>query len=226
LLFLLGTYFPYVADREFHLAIASKKQAAAEDHLLKALSYNPYQPYYRFYFIRPLIDAKPNLSRERWMAVVATLDKSIALNPEEYEFHLYKARVLRNLLLQDPSNPKLYSSAVSAYQNALDCSPYNVFLRLEFASFLAHFGHYNQAASEAQKCLEQEPAFLNCRLFLVEMLLELNRGVEAKAQYARFQQDIVRYQKDLTDTTSSYVRELLTVNQKQKQKLEELIRPF
>jgi O-antigen ligase len=220
-LFLFFVNFPYIADHEFYLATRSQNREAANNHLVKALRYNPYQPYYRFFFLRQIVDAKPNVSDQKWTNILVLLNRAIELNPQEYQFYLYKARVLR-ILIQNTKSLRLYPDTVSAYQNALGCNPYNVFLRLEFASVLARFGRYDLAESEAKKSLELEPAFLNARLFLTEVLFKLNRSEEAKAQYNRFETDVARFQGLLAIAPNSYIRELLTVNQQQKEKIEQL----
>jgi O-antigen ligase len=221
LLFAFCVYLPYRADREFHLALTSVQPQEKEKHLTNALRYNPFQPYYRFIFIRNIVDARPQLDPARWMSLSLLLDQSIALNPLESEFYKYKARISCLLLQKNPSL-KDYSDAISSYQAALDCNPFNVFLRLEFASFLFQLNRYDIAKPELEKILQLEPAFLNARLLLIATLLKTNHLDEAKTQYSRFLKDMERLRNEAAYPTSDYVRLLLRVNPQQKQKVMEL----
>jgi hypothetical protein len=223
LLFAFCVYFPYRADHEFQLALTSVLPQDKERHLTNALRYNPYQPYYRFVFIRRIVDAKPPLDSSRWMSFSLLLDQAIALNPLEFEFYEYKARISR-LLVERSRSLTDYSTAVSAYQSALDCNPFNVFLRLEFASFLFQLNRYDTAKPELEKILELEPAFLNARLLLTVILLETNHLDEAKIEYSRFLADQERLRNEATYPPSDYVRLLLQVNPQQKQRVLELFK--
>jgi len=223
-LFIFGVYLPFRADQEFQLAIHSSDTKEADRHLANAVRYNPYQPYYRFTFIRTIVDANPRFDEKKWMAISLLLDDAIALNPLEYEFYLYKARVSR-IMLEKDRTLALYSTAVSSYQNALDYNPFNVFLRLEFASFLARLQRYDIAESQARQALEMEPAFLQARLLLVEILLETKRIEQAKSEYARFQKDDLRYRRHAAYAPSTYVRTLLQVDPQRKQRIEERLKP-
>ncbi len=225
LLFVLGCYLPFQSDREFYRALRSKDLQEADKHLSAAIRYNPYQPYFRFVFIRKIVDRKPELDTHRWLTIVSTIDRSIALNPLEYEFYVYKARIFR-ILLEKNINLRYYSSAVSAYQTALDYNPYNVFLRLEFASFLYKLKRYNLAEREVRTTLEAEPSFLNARIFLTEILLTTNKPEDAKKEYAAFLDYHKRFGGIVDSPPSPYIRSLLQVNAIHKQKVEELLKAY
>jgi hypothetical protein len=223
LLFVIGCYLPFQAHREFYLAARSQTLQEADQHLSKAVLYNPYQPYYRFFFIRRIVDSNPNWNTPQWLNLVSLLNQSIALNPVESEFYLYKARIFRKLL-QKESTLGYYSSAVASYQTALDYNPYNVFLRLEFASFLYQIKRDSLAEIEVRKALEAEPVFLNARLFLVEVLLKRSDLEKARNEYALFLDYARRYGGSPEKAASKYIRYLIEVNQKQKERLETLLK--
>jgi tetratricopeptide (TPR) repeat protein len=223
LLFVIGCYLPFQAHREFHLAARSSTVQEADQHLLKAVRYNPYQPYYRFFFIRRIVDSNPDWDSSRWLNLLSVLNQSIALNPVESEFYSYKARILRKLL-QKELTLEYYSSAVASYQTALDYNPYNVFLRLEFAAFLYQIKRNSLAEIEVRKALEAEPAFLNARLFLTEVLLKRNDLEEAKKQYALFLAYYRRYGLSPKRAPTRYIRSLIEVNEKQKERIETLLK--
>ena len=218
-LFVIGCYLPYQAHKEFQLAAVSRTPEELEKHLSNAVLYNPYQPYYRFFFIRKIVDSNPNWESIRWSNLLLSLNQATDLNPVEYEFYLYKARIFRKLL-QKESNLRYYSSAVASYQTALDYNPYNVFLRLEFASFLSQINRDALAETEVRKALEAEPVFLNARLFLIELLLNRNESDEARRQYHLFLDYHRRYGYSPGATPSPYERSLLEVNEKQRERIE------
>jgi tetratricopeptide (TPR) repeat protein len=222
LLFVFGCYFPFRAHQEFELAVASKNVAEADQHLSKAVRYNPYQPYYRFVFIRKIVNANPKLDAVRWLNLVSLLNEATALNPLEYEFYLYKARIFRKLL-QNKSTLRYYSLAVASYQTALDYNPYNVFLRLEFASFLHQIRRDSLAEVEVRKALEAEPVFLNAHLVLADVLIASGQLSEARKQYARFLEYHTRYGRSPEKAPTQYIRSLLEVNHKVKERVENLL---
>jgi hypothetical protein len=223
LMLVLGIYFPYRAHKEFSLAASATAPEQTAQHLASAVRYNPYQPYYQFFFLRRAIDSKPDWPSARWFHAISVLDQSIDLNPLESEFYLYKARVYRRMLAK---SPKLmyYSSAVSSYQAALDYNPHNVFYRMEFASFLFHIDRPKLAESEIRKALEAEPAFLAARLLLAEILFSRTSSKEARKEYSKFLAYYQRYGGGNKSQRSPYIRSLLEVNIKQKQRVEELLK--
>ena len=223
LVFVFGAYLPFRAHLEFNRAVQAKNNEKVNEHLASALRYNPYQPYYRFYFIRKLVDARPAWEPSRWLSLLSLLDQSIELNSQEFDFYVYKARIYR-LLLEKEQNLQYYSAAVSCYQTALDHNPFNVFLRLEYASFLNRLDRSDLAEDEAKKILEAEPAYLNARLFLTDVLLTKNRTAEARKEYAAFLEYYEKYRQAANYSPSSYVRSLLHINRKQKERVEDLLK--
>ena len=221
--YIFGVFLPFQADKEFHRATRSKTPQEADTHLAKAVRYNPYQPYYKFVFLRRIIDAKPDWDINRWLNVLELIEEAIRLNPLEYEFYLYRARTYRVLLGKD-LNLRYYSSAVSSYRTSLDYNPHNVFLRLEYASFLYRLNRPQLAEMEVRRTLESEPAFLNARLFLTEVLLSMNSSEEARRQYAAFLDYNRRLQNVARNPSSSYIRSLLEVNEQEKKKVEDLLK--
>ena len=223
LIFVFGVYLPYRSHKEFQRAAESRTLTEANEHLLNATRYNPYQPYYRFFFIRRIVDSRPSWETSRWLNLISHLDEAIQLNPLEFDFYLYKGRIYRILLEKEPKLA-YYSAAISAYQNSLDLNPFNVFLRLEFASFLTRLQRYELAESELVKILEAEPAYLNARLFLADVLIARQRHQEAETEYQKFQSYHERFRQNANYSQSQYVRSLLQVNRKQKMRVEALLK--
>jgi O-Antigen ligase len=214
-----GVYLPFQAHREFQKATAAKDFKTSEAHLAKALRYNPYQPYYRFTLIRRIVDAKPQFDSSKWLLLVSLLDQSIRLNPTESEFYRYKARILQ-FLLEQKRTLAFYSSAVSAYQSALDYNPYNVFLRLEYAAFLNRFSRFHLAEQQIRKALEYEPVYLSARLFLVDVLLSEAMFEQARREYLKFEEYNNRF-KSFAARSTSYSYLLLKVDPQFKKRVEE-----
>lgn len=223
LIYVFGVLLPFQADKEFHRAMHSKTPEEADTHLANAVRYNPYQPYYKFVFIRRIVDARPAWQTQKWLNVVQLIDEAIQLNPLEYEFYLYRARTYR-LLLEKDLNLGYYSSALSSYQTALDYNPHNVFLRLEYASFLYRLNRQGLAEMEVRKTLESEPAFLNARLFLTEVLLSKKSSEEARKEYSAFLNYNRRFRNEAINPSSSYIRSLLEVNEQKKKRVEDLLK--
>lgn len=221
--YVFGVFLPFQADKEFHRAIHSRTPNEKNTHLANAVRFNPYQPYYKFVFIRQIVDARPPLDRQKWLNVVQRIDEAIQLNPLEYEFYLYRARAYR-LLLEKHQNLEYYSSALSSYQTALDYNPHNVFLRLEYASFLYRLNRKGLAEMEVRRTLEREPAFLNARLFLTEVLLSRKSSEEARKEYSAFLKYNRRFRNEAINPSSSYIRSLLEVNEQKKKRVEDLLK--
>ncbi|MCI0604721.1 O-antigen ligase family protein [bacterium] len=223
LVYVFGVFLPFQADREFYRALKSSTPQETDKHLASAVQYNPYQPYYKFVFIRKIVDSRPNLDTHKWLNLLKLIEEAIQLNPLEYEFYLYRARIYRVLLEKD-LNLGFYSGVVSSYQTALDWNPHNVFLRLEYASFLYRFNRQGLAEIELRKTLEREPAFLNARLFLAEVLLSRNSSEEARKEYLAFLNYNKRFRNEAANTSSSYIRSLLEVNEQKKKRVEDLLK--
>ena len=223
LLYVFAVLLPFQADKEFYRALRSSTLQEADNHLANAVRFNPFQPYYKFVFIRRIVDARPPWDTQKWLNVLQLIDEAIQLNPLEYEFYLYRARAYRLLLEKDP-NLLYYSSAVSSFQTALDYNPHNVFLRLEYASFLYRLNRQGLAEMEVRKTLESEPAFLNARLFLVEVLLSGKNSEEARKEYSAFLNYNRRFRNEAINPSSSYIRSLLEVNEQKKKRVEDLLK--
>ena len=220
--FIFVVLFPYLADRQWYLLARSTTTQEAEIHLRKAVRYNPYQPYYRFTLIKWVVDSNPQLKREQWASIVNSLNEAIRLNPLDANFYLYKAKAFRQQLVQTESL-NFYSLAVSSYHAALDRSPYNVFLRAEFALFLMQAGRLDLADAELHKILDAEPAYLNARLLLAEVHWKNHNIEKGRAEFQK-EEELERRYRDLARSTQDrYMKKLLSVNSPSKQAIKKML---
>lgn len=220
--FVFFVFFPYVADWQFRAAARSSDPMTADAHLQKALHYNPYQPYYTFAFLKRIVDAEPKIPPARWEALIASLDRSIQLNPIDSDFYVYKAKILR--ILGDSTGQQAYNSqAISAYLLAIYHSPYNVFLRIEFAYFASRTGRLEEAEAQLVKILEMEPAYLNARLLLAEVKYKMQDAPGSRMEFARAESDEKRYRAYRPIFNPKYIERLLHVNPTYKEEVKKLI---
>jgi O-antigen ligase len=221
-IFLFAIYFPYRADLEYRAYTKSKNAQEAARHLNASLRFNPYQPYVAFRPIQRIIDVRPKLKTEQWLDIAKKLDHSIELNPFEADFYIYKAKIYR-ILLEETGNSKYYPNALVNYQLAIQYSPFNVFLRIDYAYFEVKIGNLNKAESELNEILKLEPAYLNGRLLLVEIYLKQGNYEAAKKQYLEVERLEQRYAALRDSVDEPYMRKLLTVDTTYKNKLKDLI---
>lgn len=219
---LFAVYFPYRAHQEFQAYLKSHNSEEAEKHLRAALKFNPYQPYSSFVPIRRIVDAHLKLKPEQWLSVAKKLDHLIELNPFEADFYAYKAKVFR-ILLQDTQNPKYYQETVSNYQLATQYSPFNVFLRTEYAFFEEKLGNLERSETELKEILRLEPAYLNARLLLAEIYYKQSKYEEAKKEMEEVENLEKRYANLKYSITEPYVTKLITVDKTYKSELKSLI---
>lgn len=220
-LFLIyGVYFPFRAHTEFEHALKSNDDVSAEKHLKNALYYNPFQPYYRFTFVKRVVDSRPtNLASSQWLFLIQVLDDSIRLNPEESNFYLYKAKCW-NYLFQKSPVLQYYSNAVSSFQAAIERDPYNPFLQLEFSAFLLlHEKNLSLSETHARRAIELEPAYLNAHLLLSEILFTEKKTAEARESFQQLEFLEQKYKGFLSPYSDSYTQKLLTLNEKHKEQL-------
>jgi hypothetical protein len=221
-LILFAVYFPYRAHHEFQAYLSSRNAEQADKHLRAALKFNPYQPYSRFVPIRKAVDAHLKLKPEQWLSLAKTLDRLIDLNPLEADFYVYKAKIFR-ILLQDTQNPKYYQETVSNYQLATQYSPFNVFLRSEYAFFEEKLGHFERSETELKEILRLEPAYLNARLLLAEVYFKQGKHEEAKKEIREVEELEKRYADLKYSIDGPYVTKLITVDKAYKSALKTLI---
>ncbi|MCI0612758.1 O-antigen ligase family protein [bacterium] len=221
-LFLFAVYFPYRAHQEARAYAKSRNAAEAEKHLKAALKFNPYQPYTEFVPIRNMVDARLKLKPEQWLGIAKRMDHLIELNPLEPDFHIYKAKIFR-ILLEDTQNPKYYQQAIYCYQLAVQQSPFNVFLRIEYAYFEKRLGHLERSESELKEILRLEPVYLNARLLLVEVLFKQGKYEAAKKELQEVERLEKRYTYLKFSVNEPYVRKLIAIDNTYKKQLENLI---
>lgn len=220
--FIIAVLIPYLADLEFKSAVEAKTVAEARRHQMIATRLNPYQPYYTFHFMEPVINNHPDLGVPAWQSALPVLDSLIALNPLEPDFYVGKARVLR--ILYDKTGQVAYAIDVAAaYQEALNCVPTNVFLQGEFADFEKRLGHYSLAIATMQKVIELEPAFINARYVLAELRFQTSDVAGARREFEEGKALEKRYLNYRLRSDDRYSRRLLSVNTSYRQKVEDLI---
>ncbi|PWT91455.1 MAG: hypothetical protein C5B54_05255 [Acidobacteria bacterium] len=220
MLFLFCIVAPYAADYEYHKALHATQEPDARKHLERAVKLNPFQPYYKFFFVSRVVDARPTVEPSKWLNALVALQESIRLNPLESDFYVYKAKIY-SILLDSTQNRSYFLDAVSAYQDAINRSPYNVFLEAEFANFLLHWERPELSEAVLHKILEQEPVYLNARLLLIQNLLQQKKIEEAQQQYEVLKKYIERYKNYVS--VQPYVIRLLQLDSTYKQKVESLM---
>jgi hypothetical protein len=213
-----AVFIPYKSDLQFRLSLRTPDLAQSDAHLKKAMTLNPYQPYYGFSRVKRIVDARPNIGPERYSSLVSYLKELEKLNPLEPDFLVYQAKILR-ILLDETGEQPFYPEAVSAYSSAIDLNPYNVFLRAEYAFFEWRRGNLRRANSELNSILNLEPAYLNARLLLAQVLWRQGDVAQAKYQYQEVQRLASKYREPAYSVNESYVRKLLQVDSKYKEEV-------
>ena len=208
LVFTFCIYLPFISDYEFKQALKATDPELVEQHLQKARRYNPYQPYYQFVFASRLVNSGTDLTAAQLQEVLESLNESIHLNPLESDFYAYRAKIYRKLYEKTQLQPYL-QEAIMNYQAAIEHSPYNVFLRAEYAHFLTRIGRYEPATLELSAVVEMEPAYLSARYLLAETKFRAGDVAGAKKALAEADQSAVRYKSHLKTTNQSYTRGLL-----------------
>jgi O-antigen ligase len=221
-LFLFAVYFPYRAHLEARAYGQSRTPKEAQEHLRAAIQFNPLQPYTSFVPIRRIIDARPELKTEQWIKLAKEMDHMIALNPLESDFYIYKAKIYR-ILLEKTGESKYYPNAISNYQMAIQYSPFNVFLRVDYAFFEAKLGHLKRAESELKEILKLEPAYLNAGLLLSDIYLKEGQYEDAKRQFNEVESMQQRYAELKNNIDEPYLKRLLQVDEAYKNQLKNLI---
>jgi tetratricopeptide (TPR) repeat protein len=221
-LFLFAVYFPFRSFQEDRAYVSSRDPREAKKHLEAAIKFNPYQPYTAFTPIRKTVDARPKLTSEQWLVLSSNINHLIELNPVEPDFYVYKAKIFR-ILLEETRNPKYYQEAVYYYQSAFQQSPFNVFLRIEYAYFEKQLGHLERSESELKEIVRLEPAYLNARLLLAEICFRQGKHEAAKKELQEVERLEKRYKNLQSSVNEPYVRKLITVDNNYKNQLKKVI---
>jgi tetratricopeptide (TPR) repeat protein len=220
--FLFAVYFPFRAHLEARAYNQSRTAEEAQKHLRASMRFNPYQPYIAFTPIRRVIDAHPEFTTEQWLELAKRIDRLIALNPLESDFYIYKAKIYR-ILMEKTGEPKYYPNAISNYQLAIQYSPFNVFLRTEYAFFEAKIGHLKQAESQLKEILQLEPAYFNGGLLLAEVYYKEGQYEAAKKQFNEVERLQRRYADLKNSVDEPYLQKLMHVDETYKNKTRTLI---
>jgi tetratricopeptide (TPR) repeat protein len=111
--------------------------------------------------------------------LLQSLNESIRLNPLEADFYAYRAKIYRRMFEKTQKQSDL-QEAILNYQTAIQHSPYNVFMRAEYAYLLTSIGRYDAAALELSRVIEMEPAYLSARYLLAETRFRSGDIVQAR----------------------------------------------
>lgn len=221
-LFVFAVYLPYRAHLEARAYGQSHNPTEAQEHLRSAIRLNPFQPYIAFTPIRRIVDMRPQLKTEQWIKLADEIDHLIGLNPVESDFYIYKAKIYR-ILMERTGESKYYPNAVSNYQMAIQYSPFNVFLRIDYAFFEAKIGHLKRAESELKEILKLEPAYLNGGLLLADIYFKEGQYEAAKRQFNEVEQMQQRYAELKNNIDEPYLKRLLQVDETYKTQVKNLI---
>ncbi len=222
LFFAFCVYFPFKADHEFKLAMESTDIRTTQAHLKKAVHYNPFQPYFRFAYIKRIVEAKPEMEPGQWKNLIGSLNDSIRLNPLESDFYLYRAKIFRTLF-ERTADPAYSLAAISDYQAALDKSPYNVLVRGEFALFLSRTERLDAAESELSTAISMEPAYLGARYLLAEIQFRKGNLEEARKSLKDAEMYYHRYKNLKVNAKQGYIRRLLQTKPEIRESVKRLI---
>lgn len=222
LLFVFLVFFPYAAEYEFQSVTTSRDFQEAQKHLNLAVQLNPYQPYYRFRFLKPMIESHPELPATTWMNVLKTLNQCIALNPTEPDFFVARAKVYI-ILYQNTQDATYASQAIASYQAALSFAPNNAFLIGELADFEKHAGHYALAVTQAEQMIKLEPSFVNAYYLLAEVRFLSGDHDGAQVAFLNGEKTEKKYANYHLDKSEKYGQSLLAVNAAYKAKVKQLI---
>jgi hypothetical protein len=220
--FLIAVYFPYKADQEFNAYVRSDDPQKAEKHLRAAIQLNPFQPYYAFIPVKRIVDSRPELTTKQWEILAQRMDHLIKLNSLETDFYAYKARIFR-MLFERTVNSNYYNDAVSSYQLAIQRAPFNVFLRAEYAFFETKTGHLETAEAELRNILKLEPAYLNARLLLAEIMQRRGNFESARKQFIEADRLQKKHANLKYFVDEPYVRKLIQVDDTHKNEVKKLI---
>lgn len=220
--FIVAVFLPYASEWEYQAAQRSPSTEQAYSKLTRAVTLNPYQPYYSFALIRPLVLTKPSLTEAQWLRLVTLLKDCNSLNPLDPVFPLYQGKIYR-ILHQKTGKEVYFSQAVESYENANESSPYQVFQRGELAYLLYSEGRYEAAEEQLQKALELEPAYLNARLLLADVMYRKGDLAGSRAQLQLLDQMAKRVDFEKSNPATGYIRLLLELNLEQENKLRKLV---
>jgi tetratricopeptide (TPR) repeat protein len=221
-LFVVAVALPYTAEWQFQTGRRAKSTQQAYESMTRAISLNPYQPYYAFAMIRPLVATRAPLSDEQWLGVITQLQNCIKLNPLDATFLVYQAKVFR-ILNDKMGDAKYYNQAVESYLRATELSPYDVFQRAELAYYLYSSKRLDAAQQQLVMALDLEPAFLNARLLLAQILYQKGETSSAAFQLRSIRKLEKRFALEKANPLNGYMQRLLEVNTEQQKILEELV---
>lgn len=213
---------PYASEWEFQAAQRSSSPEQAYSRFTRAAMLNPYQPYYSFALIRPLVLTNAPLTEAQWLRLVTLLQDCFNLNPLDPVFPVYQGKIYR-ILRQKTGKEVYFNQAVESYENANECSPYQVFQRGELAYLLYSEGRYEAAEDQLEKALQLEPAYLNARLLLADVMYRKGDLAGSRLQLQQLDQMTRHVELEKSHPATGYIQQLLELNVEQEKKLRKLV---
>ena len=189
---------PYIAFRYYEKASllhSEGKLEEAEQHLLKAISFNSKQP---FFFHR-----LGNVQMERFSqthsplfakSALENFERAAELNSINPTFWhtLGKCHEFMVVFSHGHERQEHIEAASRAYEKAIEFAPTNPFYRVSLAALYVKAGKYENAVRPLEEALELEPNFVTARAVLMDVQQKLGNQKEATALKMQLEKTIER----------------------------------
>jgi len=189
---------PYIAFRYYEKASllhSEGKLEEAEQHLLKAISFNSKQP---FFFHR-----LGNVQMERFSqthsplfakSALENFERAAELNSINPTFWhtLGKCHEFMVVFSHGHERQEHIEAASRAYEKAIQFAPTNPFYRVSLAALYVKAGKYENAVRPLEEALELEPNFVTARVLLMDVQQRLGKEKEVADLKAQLEKTIER----------------------------------
>jgi O-antigen ligase len=189
---------PYIAFRYYEKASllhSEGKLEEAEQHLLKAISFNSKQP---FFFHR-----LGNIQMERFSRTQHSLlarnalenfEKAVELNRINPIFWHTLGRYHEFMVVFSEGTEKgtHIEKACRAYEEAAELAPTNPFYRVSLAALFIKAGELEKAIAPLEQALHLEPNFVTAQVLLIDLKEKLGYKDEAAALRAKLEETLRR----------------------------------
>jgi O-antigen ligase len=189
---------PYIAFRYYEKASllhSEGKLEEAEQHLLKAISFNSKQP---FFFHR-----LGNIQMERFSRTQHSLlarnalenfEKAVELNRINPIFWHTLGRYHEFMVVfsEDTEKGTHIERACRAYEKAAELAPTNPFYRVSLAALFIKAGELEKAIAPLEQALHLEPNFVTAQVLLIDVKEKLGYKDEAAALRAKLEETLRR----------------------------------